>query len=194
MDSRLEYLDLQYKEDISNELINKIGYLAPNIKELNLTAVPITNEVIIELGISCKHLTAINISLCTQLEEFAIIRFLKNKFDLKKFSANHLENAITDACLEQLGKCEELSVLNINFCKNVTSAGTLSLGKHEFEELGLASLPNLKNDDFVKIITPSTEKLSSLNLSFNPSKEVNNALMIKVGMCTNLETLILTGC
>lgn len=43
MDSRLEYLDLQYKNDISNDLINKIGYLAPNVKELNLTAVPITN-------------------------------------------------------------------------------------------------------------------------------------------------------
>jgi hypothetical protein len=67
MDSRLEYLDLQYKADISNDLINKIGYLAPNIKELNLTAVPITNEVIIELGISCKQLIAIDISLCTQL-------------------------------------------------------------------------------------------------------------------------------
>lgn len=67
MDSRLEYLDLQYKTDISNDLINKIGYLAPNIKELNLTAVPITNEVIIELGISCKQLIAIDISLCSHL-------------------------------------------------------------------------------------------------------------------------------
>lgn len=43
MDARLEYLDLQYKRDISNDLINKVGYLAPNIKEINLTAVPITN-------------------------------------------------------------------------------------------------------------------------------------------------------
>ena len=43
MDQKLEYLDLQYKNDISNDLINKIGYLAPKIKEINLTAVPITN-------------------------------------------------------------------------------------------------------------------------------------------------------
>lgn len=47
MDQKLEYLDLQYKNDISNDLINKIGYLAPKIKEINLTAVPITNEVLI---------------------------------------------------------------------------------------------------------------------------------------------------
>lgn len=52
----LEYLDLQYKTDISDDLINKIGYLAPNIKELNLTAVPISNKVLVELGKSCKKL------------------------------------------------------------------------------------------------------------------------------------------
>lgn len=32
LNNKLEYLDLQYKTDISNDLINKIGYLAPNIK------------------------------------------------------------------------------------------------------------------------------------------------------------------
>lgn len=32
LNPNLEYLDLQYKTDISNDLINKIGYFAPNIK------------------------------------------------------------------------------------------------------------------------------------------------------------------
>ena len=40
----------------------------------------------------------------------------------------------------------------------------------------------------------STEKLTYLNMSFNPSKDVNNALMIRVGMCIHLKTIILTGC
>lgn len=69
-----------------------------------------------------------------------------------------------------------------------------ALGKKEFIELGLANLPNLKGEDFARLITNSTEKLVSLDLSFNSSKEINNALMIKVGMCINLKTLILTGC
>lgn len=63
----LEYLDIQYKEDIPNDLINKIGYLAPNIKHLNLTAVPIENNVLIELGKSCKHLESIDISKCDEI-------------------------------------------------------------------------------------------------------------------------------
>lgn len=60
-----------------------------------------------------------------------------------------------------------MSVLNINFCKNVTSVGIDSLSKLSFIELGLSSLPNLKNDDFSKLISQSTEKLQVLNLSFN---------------------------
>lgn len=31
-------------------------------------------------------------------------------------------------------------------------------------------------------------------MSFNPGKDINNALMIKVGMCLNLQSIILTGC
>ena len=194
MDARLEYLDLQYKTDISNDLINKIGYLAPNIKELNLTAVPISNEVLIELGISCKSLEAIDISLCQELEEPAVLRFLKNKPDLKKFAANHLEDAISDACLEVLGECESLGVLEINFCREVTSAGAQALSKRKFTRLGLSDLPNLKNEDFAALIAASSEKLTSLNLSFNGTKEINNALMTKVGMCLQLQELVLTGC
>lgn len=69
-----------------------------------------------------------------------------------------------------------------------------ALGKKEFIELGLANLPNVKGEDFSRLIVNSTERLISLNLSFNASKEVNNALMIKVGMCIHLRTIILTGC
>lgn len=44
------------------------------------------------------------------------------------------------------------------------------------------------------MIENSTSKLTTLDISFNASKEVNNALMVKVGMCPNIQTLILTGC
>jgi len=52
----------------------------------------------------------------------------------------------------------------------VTSAGIDSMSKLSFVELGLSSLPNLKNDDFSKLISQSVQKLSVLNLSFNHGK------------------------
>lgn len=92
-------MDLSYKKDISNDLINKIGYLAPNIKSLVLTSVPINNSVIVELGKSCKNLTSIDVSLCKDIDETSLLSFLKDSKKLKKFHANHMENALTDASL-----------------------------------------------------------------------------------------------
>jgi hypothetical protein len=80
---------------------------------------------------------------------------LKNKPDLKKFICNHNEKALTDECLVELGKCEELHTLSINFCKGVTSAGFEGFHKQQFVELGLASLPGLKAEDFARLITQS---------------------------------------
>lgn len=60
--------------------------------------------------------------------------------------------------------------------------------------MGLANLPNLKGEDLSRLVSNSIEKLTYLDISFNASKEVNNSLMVKVGMCLNMETLVLTGC
>ena len=73
-----------------------------------MTAVPIENNVLIELGKSCKNLERINISKCVNIEEFAVISFLKDRTMLKEFSANHLHQAITDACLECLNDNKNL--------------------------------------------------------------------------------------
>jgi len=60
--------------------------------------------------------------------------------------------------------------------------------------LGLSSLTHLKADDFGKIIHSSANKLVYIDLSFNTVAEINNGLMAKLGMCTKLEEIILTGC
>lgn len=65
-----------------------------------MTSTLIDNNVLIELGKSCKKLEAIDISLCNLIEEKAVISFLKDTSKrLKKFRANHNVNSITDRCL-----------------------------------------------------------------------------------------------
>ena len=49
----LKGLNLHNHTWIKNDLINKIGYFAPNIEELNLSETEITDEVLKELAISC---------------------------------------------------------------------------------------------------------------------------------------------
>jgi hypothetical protein len=52
-----------------------------------------------------------------------VLTFLKDSKKLKRFYADHLEHAITDASLEALSKLKSLEALSINFCNQVTPAG-----------------------------------------------------------------------
>ena len=73
-----------------------------------------------------------NISKCEEIEEFAIISFLKDKKNIKKFYANHLSESFTDACLECLKDNTEIHTLEINFCYEVTHAGIEFIDGKEF--------------------------------------------------------------
>ncbi len=42
-----------------------------------------------------------------------------------------MEQAVTDAILEQLGKQKVLEKVNVNFCKQITAAGLEFLADHE---------------------------------------------------------------
>lgn len=55
-------------------------------------------------------------------------------------------------------------------------------------------MPYLKAEDFNKLLAQSSESLLNLNMSFNNGKDINNQLMVRVGMCIHLQSLILTGC
>ena len=68
LNASLKYLNLQNHIWINNQLICKIGYLAPNIevdfffffnyeiflKELNLHGLEINDQILVELGKSCQ--------------------------------------------------------------------------------------------------------------------------------------------
>ena len=69
-------------------------------------------------------------TLCKNLNEDALLSFLKDSKKLKSFKADHLENAVTDATLEQLAKHKELQTVSINFCKQVTATGLEFLSEH----------------------------------------------------------------
>ena len=122
MGPRLEYLDIQNNAGISNDLINKIGYFAPNVKELNLSSTKIEDDIVFELSKSCKSLASIDISKCPCLTTLGVRRFLENAKDLAKFWSNHNERSTNDESLEPLRNQRLLASLSLNFCHEVSSA------------------------------------------------------------------------
>ncbi len=53
---QLKFLNLHNHTWIQNDLINKIGYFAPNIEEIILSETEITDDVLKELALSCEKL------------------------------------------------------------------------------------------------------------------------------------------
>ena len=67
LNENLLELNLHNHNWIKNDLLNKIGYFAPNIKSITLSMTEIDDEVLNELAISCEKLEYIDISKCPKL-------------------------------------------------------------------------------------------------------------------------------
>lgn len=195
LNDELKYLNLQNHTWIKNELVNKIGYFAPNIEELNLSGTELLDEVLLELATSCEKLHSIDISNCPLLTANGVKQFLEAKPNLKKFFAAHNDTSITDASLAPLVKAKKLCKINISFCYEVTNH-TLEVmieAGHKFKEISFSNLQKLSGDKLAQVIVNSVDYLTFIDLSFMPQDDVNKNIMEKLGDCRNLVQLILTG-
>jgi hypothetical protein len=93
-----------------------------------------------------------------------------------------------------LDELKSLQGFNINFCVKVTSVTIEKLVDKKLKQLSLAGLPEVKGEVVQRVLEASYETMLYLDLSFNGREDFNNALMLKVGNCGGLETLVLTGC
>lgn len=159
-----------------------------------MSSTAINDDVLVELSISCKELIAIDVSKCKCLTGLGVKTFLNNKLQIRKFSANHNTESVTDESLASLKDSKDLEGFNINFCTKVTAVTLEHLTDKKLKQLSLAGLPEIKGEVLNRIFESSYPTLVYLDLSFNPVPDINNALMLKVGNCSLLETLILTGC
>lgn len=95
----LLYLNMHNHTWINREQVNKIGYFAPNIEEIILSSTELDDDVLIELGKSCKRykldnhtsrLKRIDVSQCKNLTERGVRTFLDQVgHQLESFKCAH---------------------------------------------------------------------------------------------------------
>lgn len=78
LSDKLVELNIQDHSWIPLNLISKIGFLAKNIVKLNLGGLAITDDILVELSISCHYLSFLNISNCMKLTEKGVKDSLTN--------------------------------------------------------------------------------------------------------------------
>ncbi|KAL4449212.1 hypothetical protein ABPG74_015594 [Tetrahymena malaccensis] len=195
LNSELKYLNLQNHTWIKNEFVNKIGYFAPNIEELNLSGTDLVDEVLYELAISCSKLHSIDISNCPVLTEQGIKKFLNAKPNIKKFFAAHNDHSVTDNSLQPLKDAPQLQRINLSFDYNITNATLdyfIDKGQ-KFKHISFSNCQKLSGEKISVIISNSMDHLKYLDLSFMTNEEASKHVMEKIGDCRQLEQLILTG-
>ncbi|EGR27769.1 hypothetical protein IMG5_189420 [Ichthyophthirius multifiliis] len=195
LNSQLLYLNLQNHTWIQNDLLNKIGYFAINLEEINLSGTEITDDILYEIGVSCEKLQSIDVSNCKKLTQNGIKKFLSHKNKIIKFFAAHNDESVNDISLEPLKNAKKLEKLNISFnfqISNQTIDYLIQAGQ-KFKELLLSNLEKINGDKLSIVLDNSADNLQYLDVSFMPQQEINKNIMDKIGNCRKLQQLVLTG-
>jgi hypothetical protein len=113
-------LNLDHHNWLKDSFLAKIGGLAPNLKDLCLRRLPISNASFTELVHKLHHLEKLDVSDCSLIEESGMKELFKNNGEsLKYLNASNCIDAVTDETLSALCAIEEpvLEHLDISYCK-----------------------------------------------------------------------------
>lgn len=97
--------------------------MAPNLRELSLKRMEITNSAFSEMTKDYCELTSLNISSCPLIEADSVNHCIQNNENLEKFIGNRAPKAINDNVVISLGALEHLRVLDISYSPEVTDEG-----------------------------------------------------------------------
>jgi hypothetical protein len=100
--------------------MNRLGFLAPNLLEINISRTIADDTTMIELSKTLEHLHAIDISYCPKITVKGLRFFMENRTNLRKFWATGNLESVTDYSIYPLRYCKSIESINIEYCYKVT--------------------------------------------------------------------------
>jgi Leucine-rich repeat (LRR) protein len=183
-----------------------MGKLAPNLKEISLKRLSISNTSFKELVHWLHKVEKLDISECPLIEESGLIHFFeKNGECLKELSASNCQDAITNNTLKALTdiKDEEeeapvciITFLDISYCKRVTDEGLAAFeGKtYPLTTLNVTGCNGISGKGLVHPIMACTATLEHFIGGLLDQEEMKQADFGKaLGLCTHLKSLDVGG-
>jgi hypothetical protein len=194
--SQLEALNLTNLSWITNDHMNKIGFLAPNIVELNISRTVANDSTLTEMGRTCEYLKKMDISYCPNITEKGVTYFLNKLYEIEYFWAAGNAESITNASLDGLKDCNKLVSLNIEFCNKVTDEALEKLGDAAppLKEIFFSACTGITGKGIISLLTKTGFKLEICDVSNMTQKEFGNDALKAIGCCGNLTQLSISGC
>ena len=122
--SETEKLNLEHSYWLKDVFLDKIGRMAPNLRQLSLRRLKISNRAFTEIASHLKHLERLDISDCPNIQESGMRSLMtNNKNTLRQLQCSNTTNAITDNVMDLIAWSPNLNFLDISYAKQVTDDG-----------------------------------------------------------------------
>lgn len=119
-------INLEHHYWLKTSFISKISKMAPNLIEVNLRRLKLTNENFEDMVLHFEKVEVLDISDCQLIEDKGVIKFLEKCGKiLRRFEASNCQAAITDETIKTIASLENTTLkhLDIAYAKLVTDEG-----------------------------------------------------------------------
>ncbi|XP_044877555.1 F-box/LRR-repeat protein 17 isoform X2 [Mauremys mutica] len=176
-------LDLSNRQQVTDELLEKIASRSQNISEINISDCRnVSDTGVCVLAFKCPGLLRYTAYRCKQLSDTSIIAVASQCPLLQKVHVGN-QDRLTDEGLKQLGsKCKELKDIHFGQCYKISDEGMIIIAKgclklqriymqenkllRNLSSLDLRHITELDNETVMEIVK-RCKNLSSLNLCLN---------------------------
>ncbi|XP_065717807.1 F-box/LRR-repeat protein 17 isoform X2 [Patagioenas fasciata] len=176
-------LDLSSRQQVTDELLEKIASRSQNITEINISDCRnVSDKGVRILAIKCPGLLRYTAYRCKQLSDTSIIAVASQCPLLQKVHVGN-QDRLTDEGLKQLGsKCRELKDIHFGQCYKISDEGMIIIAKgclklqriymqenkllRNLSNLDLRHITELDNETVMEIVK-RCKNLNSLNLCLN---------------------------
>ena len=138
-------INLEHHYWLKDSFLSRIGKMAPNLKEICIRRVNISNASFTELVSDLSQVEKMDMGDCSQVESSGLLKFIENcGHCLEWLDASNCQDALTDEVVQALANIEEpkLTHLNLSYAKMITDEGLNAFEGKEFmiETLNLTGL------------------------------------------------------
>lgn len=125
-----EKLNLEHHYWIKEHFLDNVGRMAPNLKELSLRRLKVSNRAFSDIVLHLRRLERVDISDCPNIHSAGMKIMLDNNRNLRQIQASNCANAISDEVVAKLAHFQQLTFLDISYAVHVTDSSM-----HAFHEV-----------------------------------------------------------
>ena len=190
-----ERLNLEHHYWIKDNFIDKIGRMSPNLIELSVRRLKISNRAFSEIVLHLKKLERIDASDCPNISSTSLKILLDNNKSLSQVQLANNPGAVIDEIVIRLSHLENLSFLDISFANQVTDHGLNSFKDKNFPitKLFINGLTGVSANGVADLVGTCLHTLKVFEAALMNQESMNSGFCNALSHAFHLEELDLTG-